>query len=89
MSGISRDEWLTALKDAEIEPEHDADAVTIHEFAAMFGLKMGAAKHRLETLVELGKATRTRKRQPSVSGRMIGYIAYRLREPKPQKRRRA
>ena len=55
MSGISRDEWLKALQEVGIERENDPDALTIDEFAAMFGMARTTAQHRLERLVAAGK----------------------------------
>lgn len=80
MSGISRDEWLKALTDAGLHETDDQEAVTVPEFAAMFGLDRQTADRRLKRLEAIGKATRVRKRAPAAGrdGRMCWYVAFRL-----------
>ena len=85
---ISRDEWLKALAAAGIDDEtHDPDAVTVAEFAEMFGVNRQTAMRRLQALEKAGAATRTRKRQTDVSGRSISFIAFRLNAPAKATRR--
>ena len=75
---ITRDEWLKALAEIGLSSEHDAEAITIGEFAALFGVPIGTARHRLNRLVAAGKATRTRKNGVSRYGRATAFVAYRL-----------
>lgn len=78
---INRDEWLKALDAAGLEggAEDDRDAVTVNEFAAMFGLTRGTAERRLQGLAKARKATRTRKVLILEDrGRRVACIAYRL-----------
>jgi predicted ArsR family transcriptional regulator len=89
MSGISRDEWLHALTEAGLHQESDEQAITIHEFAAMFGLTPSAAKTRLRALVAQGKAKETHKRAAGRDGRVVPFRAYRLNERTTDKRKRA
>lgn len=75
---INRDEWLAALREAELPMDDDQEAVTAAEFAQMFGLTRLSAERRLARLAEMGKAIRTYKRARSKNGRMFSLIAYRL-----------
>lgn len=76
---ISRDEWLKALGEAGIHDDvDDQDALTILEFAAMFGIDRQAAECRLKKLVKVGKATRTTKRGHRADGRTFSFVAFRL-----------
>lgn len=89
-SGISRDDWMRALAEAGYQDEHDEQAVTIAEFAAMFGLKRTTAQERLVALVAAGKATSTRKRGINAAGRQVRFRAYRLADqPKAKGKRHA
>ena len=71
MSTISRDDWLRAVADAGFAQDHDPDAITIGEFAAMFQIPPSTAAHRLKKLVHAGRAAETTKRQTT-------YRAWRL-----------
>jgi len=78
-SGISRDEWLKAMQDAQIESsEDDQGAMTRTEFAALFGYSDGTAARRLGALVKAGKARETSKRAQDAIGRSVLLRAYRL-----------
>ena len=79
---INRDEWLSALEAAGMSQEDDQQAITVHEFAAMFDLRRFTAERKLAELVKTGKAIRTLKLTTSPSGRRMRYVAYRLLEPK-------
>lgn len=86
-ASISRDEWLKALHDAGYrDDEDDPNAVTVAEFAAMFGLTRTVAERRLKALEERGTATRTAKRGAGKDGRIMRLLAYRLQAEKPRKR---
>jgi hypothetical protein len=76
---INRDEWLRALADAGYDDKtDDQGAVTVAEFAEMFGLQRNAAERRLLRLEALGKATRTRKIGPRADGKRLSMVAFRL-----------
>jgi DNA-binding IclR family transcriptional regulator len=66
---INRDDWLEALGHSIAPP--DPDAVTVAEFAAMFGLALATASRRLKALVAEGKAQQTYKIVPRMGG--VGY----------------
>lgn len=76
MSAIHREAWLAAL--ATVEPVTDAEAFTITELMATFGLKETATKERVRKLVETGAAILTRKRITDALGRTQTVAAYRL-----------
>jgi hypothetical protein len=78
MSGIARDEWLAALKDAQPVLEDDPSVLSTRELAEIFGLGLGAAKHRVELLVKAGKAQITQKPYRQSDGRIRTIPAYRL-----------
>lgn len=74
MTTITRDEWLKALEEAGVNAlSDDQGALTVAEFAAMFGICRTAAVRRLEHLCAAGKATRTQKRVAKTYA-----VAYRL-----------
>jgi hypothetical protein len=80
---ITRDEWLSALQEADLAPpDDDPRAVTIAEFQQMFGLKRCAATRTLQELEKAGKAKRTNKMSVTPAGRRIYYVAYRLLDRK-------
>lgn len=79
---INRDEWLKALAEAGYHEEHDEQAVTLMEFAAMFGIGRTTAQGRLAALIAAGKATPTHKWGTNVRGARIQFRAYRLVESK-------
>lgn len=58
-SSISREAWLAALGEDEIDNQA---ALTARELADVLGCSQQSAYHRAETLVRQGKATRTTKR---------------------------
>lgn len=75
---ITRDDWLTAMKEAEDAALPDTDALTVEEFAAVIGMKNHAARKRLRRLVESGKAAQTTKQIRRSDNRVITTTAYRL-----------
>jgi hypothetical protein len=77
---INRNEWLKAVADAEAKAREvpESDAMTVQEFAAMIGMNRIGATARLRTLVEMGKAERTRKKIRRSDGVVITANAYRL-----------
>lgn len=78
-SGISRDEWLKAMQDLGMRAgETDQSAMTIMEFAEMFGLGRVTANKRLLALEQAGKARRVLKRMSSADGRNLTTVAYKL-----------
>ena len=87
MADIDRDLWLRAMDEADIATRSDDQAVTPIEFAALFNISRIMADRRLQRLVEVGAARRTKKRVVYPSGRMCVVTAYRLAECAPKKRR--
>ena len=79
-SGITRDEWLNALREAGLHDEDDPGALTVMEFAALMGYKRTAAHRRLLLLVQAGKAKQTTKRMSDGQGRRLIVTAYRLQK---------
>ena len=79
-SGISRDDWLKALAESsQLDlTENDPGALTVTEFAAMFGVTRNTAAKRLSLLETAGRATRTTKVGHGSDGRIFRTIAYRL-----------
>lgn len=77
---ISRDDWLTALKDAE-EQLPESDALTVKEFADLIGMERNSAQARLLLLVKAGKAHRTTKQIRRSDNRIMTTTAYRLVNP--------
>lgn len=75
---INRDEWLKALGDAGLAGESDESAVTVNEFAEMFGIPRTTATGHLNILVRTGKAVRTQKHGTTAGGKHILFVAYRL-----------
>jgi DeoR/GlpR family transcriptional regulator of sugar metabolism len=81
--GINRDDWLAALGD--IERVDDQSALTVREFAKVFGYAERTARKRLDVLVESGKATVTSKRVPRAASGPHYVTAYKLVERKRKK----
>lgn len=75
---ISRDEWLSALKDAGLHDDSDPNAVTSTEFAALMGMSRSTAERKLKLLVKAGGATAVHKRITDTAGRSVQCSAYRL-----------
>lgn len=86
MSGITRDEWLAALKQAT--PADDPDVFTKNELGVMLGLKRTTMQERLKRLVLDGKAIRTTKRVTTTGGVQTSVAAYKLVKSEPVKRKR-
>lgn len=83
---ITREDWLKALAEANIQTENDQQAVTVHEFAEMMGLTPWMAAYHLRNLHRNGRAVRTSKRGPDSLGRRRMLVAYRLIEPKAKQK---
>ena len=81
-TGINRDEWLAAVKEAE-EALHtqDTDAITTREFMALTGLGSTTAKKRLSQWAETGKVVATEKYILNSRGFLVKVLAYRLVKP--------
>lgn len=74
MSGISRDEWLTALG---VEARQgDPDALSITEIGAMLGLKASATKVHVRRLLAEGTLKPALKRMTDTAGRSLLVPAY-------------
>lgn len=90
MSGITKDDWLRALNEANESVADDPEAITIGEFAQMFGLRFHVASYRLRNMLLKGRAVRTSKRGYDGAGRYKTLTAYKLTEqPKKPKRKTA
>jgi hypothetical protein len=85
---ITRDDWLRALSDANESVADDPEAITIGEFAQMFGLKQCVAAYRLRNLHNKGRALRTSKRGFDGAGRYKTLTAYRLVEQDKKPKRK-
>lgn len=85
MSGISRDEWLSALREAD--PTSNPDALTRQELGAMLGLQETATKIRIRKLIADGKLVPAKKQITDASGRPQVVAAYLLTKPKRKRRR--
>ncbi len=81
MSGISRDDWLTALADVMAAPPDDPEALTSAEFAVVFGLGTTTARIRLKRLVAEGRVEHRTKLVAGADGRQMRVAAYRLVQP--------
>jgi len=75
--GITRDEWLKALKDVG-QDDDDQSALTVTEFRTMLNLKRNKAQSLLDALVAAKKAVRTTKRVADSQGRRQLLTAYKL-----------
>lgn len=82
MSGITRDDWLQAVKAAELAsaPPADASVVTLHEFCDLVGVSRGTAITRLRAMVHAGTVTRCKKLYTRTDGIRVMVSAYRLEE---------
>lgn len=80
MTGINREEWLAALKDANEAPLPHSDAVTIREFAELTGYGIAHATRKMRQLVLMEKATPTTKLMRRSNGAVITVPAYRLKD---------
>lgn len=76
MSGISRDEWLSAL--GESMPQPDPTAITATELAAMLGIARTTAEVRIRKLLVDKKAIRTVKLVQDSGGATRRVTAYKL-----------
>jgi hypothetical protein len=79
---ITRDEWLKALTDVGIKaarPEDiDQGALSIAEYAEMFGISTDTGGKQLRALVVQGKAKRVMKWRNGSDGRRYLSSAFRL-----------
>lgn len=85
MSGINRDDWLSAYKAAMDAPLPPSDALTVKEFGALIGFNHSHAHKRLKLMVETGIAELTKKQVRRDDGGIISVPAYRLKKPFPTK----
>lgn len=82
---ISRDEWLTALQEAEAVPlPNDPSVLSISELGSLFGVGVAAATRKARVLLAAGKAVRTDKLIRQSDGRVRKVPAYRLVKDGPQ-----
>jgi hypothetical protein len=70
---------MKALSEAGVPLENDQSALTLREFAELFGMTPRAAGYRLSNLIQAGKAVKTYKLSDIKDrGRKMRCIAYRL-----------
>ncbi len=81
MTEITRDEWLTAIKDAQVLPRPEPDVFTMQELAGLLGMGRQAATQRVRLLVTAGKVEQTVKVIRASDGRLRTVTAYRLLKP--------
>lgn len=74
--GITREEWLKALGEAEV-PE-DPSAFTISELEKLLGCSTSSTKRRVRKLLNERKATVAWKRVATNDGRFMKVPAYKL-----------
>ena len=79
MNGITREEWLKALGEADCHD--DPDALSPAELAALIGITTTGARFRIKKLVESGKAIRVTKIITRPDGGRIRVPAYKLVQP--------
>jgi hypothetical protein len=79
-SGITRDDWLTAMREAQGQAPapDDPSVLTVQEFAALMGICRATAEKRMRALVASGKATHTTKPARRLNGVVSAISAYRL-----------
>jgi predicted transcriptional regulator len=75
MSGISRDEWLSALNESDV---NDPAALSMAELSALLKIARSTAQLRIDRLVKEGKAARTSKVVTTDTGRRYRITAYKL-----------
>lgn len=80
MSGISRNDWLVAIEEAEKGqlPAEDPSVLTAVDLADLLGLCESATRRRIRHLVEANKAEITSKLIRLSDGRLKRVTAYRL-----------
>ena len=79
-NGITKDDWLNALREADVPHENDQSALTYREYGAMMGVPHFTAARHLDKLEKMGKAVRTRKVGTGSDGRRMSLVAYRLKK---------
>jgi hypothetical protein len=79
-AGISRDEWLAALEEANVGTADPPDPawVSIYDYAAIVGCHYNKARRDLKRLVQLGKAERRERRRLTEDGAVRAVVCYRL-----------
>jgi DNA-binding Lrp family transcriptional regulator len=86
MSGISRDDWLKALGDADVVT--DDSALTVADICQQFNLCEDAVRERLRKLVASGSARRVVKIVPNSLGHKKRVTAFVLLPPNQSKRKK-
>ena len=77
---ITRDDWLSAVKEAREVTIPESDALTMQELASLLGLRRTATRLQLNTLISTGRAVKTTKQVRRLDGRVVVVPAYRLVE---------
>jgi len=82
MTGITRDDWEQALREATRRdlPPDDPSVLTAQELATMLHIDIRTANRKLRILVHAGIATQTKKHVLKSDGSYYPVPAYRLRK---------
>lgn len=87
-AGISRDEWLAALEEAQsAELTNDPNLLSLHEAASLLGLHFNTARRHLRLMVAKGIAERREKRIRAEDGKIRVVPAWRLVKKAQTKKR--
>lgn len=76
--GINRDDWLSALREADHADCPESDALTIAELGEILGAQRLATTNRVKRMIAAGTAVKTTKRIRRGDGAVITVTAYRL-----------
>ena len=79
---ITRDEWLSALREAEGDEPNDPSLLTACEYADLIGVCATTARAHLRRLVAGGKAVRLSKRIRGIDNKRRIVPAWRLKAKK-------
>ena len=80
MTGISRDDWIRAVEEANassIDPD-DPAWVSIYEYAELVGCHYNKARRDLKRLVDSGRAEKRDRRRRTDDGAVRLVTCYRL-----------
>lgn len=75
---ITRDDWLSAMKEAIFAPLPETDALSIKELADLFQCQRNRASQKVQILVSAGLAEETTKLVRRSNGGVVRIPAYRL-----------
>lgn len=78
-AGISREEWLAALEEANAATDQsDPNWLSIYEYAALIGCHYNKARRDLKRLVSVGMADQQLRRRRTDDGALRPVMCYRL-----------